>query len=145
MNKYIDNQIILNKKITPLVYIYIMITIIITLSLIIIFMLFNYKIYYTIKGTVIKEEDNYYIKTYIPIKDIKYITSNNFLIIDKKKYTYKTKELKEEYYTDNNNTYQELILDIELQSEYQYNNLVLDLKLIKENKRVIDYLKNIWR
>lgn len=138
MNEYIDNQIVLNKKITPLVYVYIMIIIIISFSLIIIFMLFHYKTYYIIKGTVINEEDNYYIKCYIPISDIKYITSSDNLLVDKKVYKYNIKRINEEYYTDNSNTYQEVILDIELQSNYKYNNLVLDLKLLKENKRVID-------
>lgn len=145
MNEYIDNQIVLNKKITPLVYVYIMIIIIISFSLIIIFMLFHYKTYYIIKGMVINEEDNYYIKCYIPISDIKYITSSDNLLVDKKVYKYNIKRINEEYYTDNSNTYQEVILDIELQSNYKYNNLVLDLKLLKENKRVIDYIKNIWR
>ena len=64
MNGCIDNEIILNKKIRPLVFIYIMVVIISSLSLIIIFMLFHYKIYYFFKGNIIMEEDNYYLKLY---------------------------------------------------------------------------------
>lgn len=138
MNRSIDNEIILNRKIGPLVYIYIMIIIIITLSLIIICMLFRYKIYYSVKGTVLNEEDNYYLKCYIPISDMKYITSNNYLVIDKKSYKYNIININEEYYSDNNKTYQEITIDIELDNKYKYNNLVLDFKLLKENKRVID-------
>ena len=35
-------------------------------------MLFNYKTYYKIKGIVTEENDYYYIKTYIPLNNIKY-------------------------------------------------------------------------
>lgn len=58
----IDSRIILNRKIRPLVYIYIMILIICALSLIIICMLFHYKEYYFFKGTVIEEENSYHLK-----------------------------------------------------------------------------------
>lgn len=141
----IDNEIILNRKIRPLVYVYIMILIINILSLIIIFMLFNYKIYYYINGTIINEEDNYYLKCYIPIDDIKYITSSEYLIIDNESYKYSIYNINEEYFSDNNNTYQEIILNINLDDKYKYNNLILNLKLLKENKRVIEYIKDIWR
>lgn len=143
MTNYLDNEIVLNSKIKPLVYIYIMILIICSLSLIIICMLYHYKVYYFFKGNVITEEDNYYLKCYIPISEIKYITSNNNLIINNKKYKYSIKNINEEYLSDNNNTYQEIILNIDLDNKYKHNNLILNLKLLKEDKTVIEYLKNI--
>lgn len=145
MNGCIDNEIILNRKIRPLVFIYIMVVIISSLSLIIIFMLFHYKIYYFFKGNIIMEEDNYYLKCYIPTSDIKYITSNNTLIIDKKLYKYEVIKISEDYFSDNNITYQEIILEISLDDEYKYNNLMLELKILKDDKRIIDYIKSIWR
>lgn len=145
MNGCIDNEIILNRKIRPLVFIYIMVVIISSLSLIIIFMLFHYKIYYLFKGNIIMEEDNYYLKCYIPISDIKYITSNSTLIIDKKLYKYEVVKISEDYFSDNNITYQEIILEISLDDEYKYNNLMLELKILKDDKRIIDYIKSIWR
>ena len=109
----IDSRIILNRKIRPLVYIYIMILIICALSLIIVCMLFHYKEYYFFKGTVIEEENSYYLKCYIPISETKYITLNDTLITDKKTYN------------------------------YRYNNLLLNLKLLKKDKMVIEYLKEL--
>ena len=47
------------------------------------------------------EEDNYYLKCYIPTSDIKYITSNNTLIIDKKLYKYEVIKISEDYFSDN--------------------------------------------
>ena len=134
----IDSRIILNRKIRPLVYIYIMILIICALSLIIICMLFHYKEYYFFKGTVIEEENSYYLKCYIPISETKYITLNDTLITDKKTYKYSIKSI-----SDNNETYQEVVLNINLDNKYKYNNLVLNLKLLKEDKMVIEYLKEL--
>ena len=139
----IDSRIILNRKIRPLVYIYIMILIICALSLIIICMLFHYKEYYFFKGTVIEEENSYYLKCYIPISETKYITLNDTLITDKKTYKYSIKSISEKYFSDNNETYQEVVLNINLDNKYKYNNLVLNLKLLKEDKMVIEYLKEL--
>ena len=39
---------------------------------------------------------------------------------------------------DKNDTYQEVILNINLDNKYKYNNLVLNLKLLKEDKMIIE-------
>lgn len=149
MNNYIDSEIILHRKINYIVYIYIMIIIIIVLSLIILSMLSNYKIYYKVKGIVEKEENNYSIEIYIPLEDTKYIIKNDYLIINKEKYKYQIKDINSEYVTDNITTYQIITLDLNLPNKYKYNNLILNIKVIKENKKIIDYLirkwGNIWK
>ena len=139
----IDSRIILNRKIRPLVYIYIMILIICALFLIIVCMLFHYKEYYFFKGTVTEEENSYYLKCYIPISETKYITLNDTLIINKKTYKYSIKSISEEYFNDKNETFQEVVLNVNLDNKYRYNNLVLNLKLLKEDKIVIEYLKEL--
>lgn len=137
MNKYIDSEIILTRKIKYFVYVYILIIIIITLSLITMSMIFNYKLYYKVKAIV--TEDNY-LKVYMPLDDIKYILKNDYLLIDNKKYKYYIKEIDKEYLTDNKVTYQVITLELSLPSEYKYHNLTLDIKLIKEDKKIIDYI-----
>jgi len=136
---YIDSEIILQRKIGSYVYVYIMIIIVIMLSIIIFFILFNYKIYYTIRGTVIKDDDHFYIRIYIPINDIKYITTNNSVIIDKKEYKYIISMIDSEYFTDNIVTYQIVKIDMSIDEKYKMNNLTLDLKFLRDNKRIIDY------
>lgn len=144
MNRYIDSEIILTRKVKYIVYVYIMIIIIIVLSLIIVFMLFNYKTYYKLHGIVINNNDHYYIKIYVPLEDIKYITNNNIVIIDNKKYNYKIEEIDKEYFTDNILTYQVITINLEIPNKYKFDNLTLDLKFLKENKKIIDYLLRKW-
>lgn len=139
----INNNIILNKKVGPLVYIYIMILIICALSLIIVCMLFHYKVYYFFKGNVFEEDGIYYLKCYIPILEAKYVASGDSIIIDKKEYKYDIKSISNEYFNNNNETYQEIVLNINFDDKYKYNNLVINLKLIKEDKKIIEYLKEM--
>ena len=73
MNKYIDSEIILQRKVGPLIYVYIMIIIVIMLSLIIVFIILHYKTYYNVKGIVTSDENHYYIKIYVPLDNIKYL------------------------------------------------------------------------
>ena len=70
MNKYIDSEIILSRKIKYFVYVYILIIIIIMLFLITMSMIFKYKLYYKVKA-IVAEDNN--LKVYIPLNDIKYI------------------------------------------------------------------------
>lgn len=140
MNRYIDNEIILNRKIGSLVYVYIMIIIVILLSLIIFLILFRYRTYYRLKGTVIYEDNHYYIKIFIPLDDMKYIIDDDIVIIDNKNYKYKIISIDEEYFTDNIITFQILKIEIDMLDEYKFNNLNLDLKFIKEDKKGIDYI-----
>lgn len=138
--KYIDSEIILQRKIGPLVYVYIMIIIVISLSLIMLFILFSYKTYITLKGIVENENNHYYIKVYVRVDYVKYITSGKTVRIDNKNYKYKIISIDSEYFTDNKNTYQIVKIEVSLKEEYKYNNLTLELDFIKENKRIINYI-----
>lgn len=140
MNRYIDSEIILQRDIKPLVYVYIMIIIVIVLSLIIIFILFHYKIYYNIRGIVKEDNGHYYIECYVPIDDMKYIINNNIVKIDSREYDYEIISLDSNYITDNVSTYQIVSIAADISSIYKYNNLSLELKFLKEDKRIIDYV-----
>lgn len=140
--KYIDGEIILQRKIGPLVYVYIMIIIVIILSLIIFFILCYYKTYYTIRGTVVSENDRFYIRMYIPLDEVKYIINNDVVMIDKREYRYNIVVIDSEYFTDNIITYQIVKIEVELDNKYKFNNLTIDLKFLKDNKRIIDYIIN---
>lgn len=142
MNKYIDNEIILQRKVEPFIYVYIMIIIIIMLSLIIIFTVFNYKTYYDLRGIIINEENEYYLKIYIPISKVKYLVNNNKLVIDGKLYRYKIINIDSEYFTDNVDTYQIIKIKVNLPIKYKLNNLVINLKVVKEDKKIIEYILN---
>ena len=138
--KYIDSEIILQRKIGPLVYIYIMIIIVIMLSLIILFILCKYKTYYTVRGVVISEDNHYYIRIYIPIESLKYITDKDIVKIDNKEYRYKIISIDSEYFTDDITTYQIVKIEVNIENKYKFNNLTLDLRFLKEDKKIIDYI-----
>ena len=138
--KYIDSEIILQRKIRPLVYVYIMIIIVIMLSLIILFILCSYKTYSVVRGVVINEDGHYYIRIYMDIKAMKYITNNDMVKIYDKEYKYKIISIDSEYFTDNITTYQIIKIDAHLDNKYRFSNLTLDLKFLKEDKKIINYI-----
>ena len=138
--KYIESEIILQRKIGPLVYVYIMIIIVIMLSLIILFIMCSYKTYSVVRGVVINEDNHYYIRIYINIDSLRYITDNDVVEIDNREYKYKIIMIDSEYFTDNITTYQIVKIEVDLDSKYKYNNLTLDLKFLKEDKRIVDYI-----
>lgn len=138
--KYIDNEIILQRKIGSMVYVYIMIIIVIMLSLIIVCILCHYKTYYCVRGVVIEENNNFYIRVYIPIENIKYTTNNDIVMIDGKEFKYKIISIDSEYFTDNITTYQIIKMEVNIKDKHKYNNLTIDLKFLKDEKRVIDYI-----
>lgn len=138
--KYIDSEIILQRKIGPLVYVYIMIIIVIMLSLIILFIMCSYKTYNVVRGVVINEDNHYYIRIYMDIESMKYITEHDILRINNKEYKYKIISIDSEYFTDNITTYQIVKIEVDLEKKYKFNNLTLDLKFLKENKKIIDYI-----
>lgn len=140
MKYYIDSEIILNRKIEPVIYLYIMIIIVIALSLIIFITLFHYKTFYKVKGVIEETESSYYIRTYVPLDDTKYLINNNVLYINKEKYKYKIISIDKEYLTDNINTYEVILIKINLPPKYRYNNLNLELNFLKEDKRIIDHI-----
>jgi len=96
MSNYIDCGVILDRKCGPLMYVYMMIIIIILLSLIIFCILFKYKTFYDVKGIVIKENE-FYIKVYVPLEKIQYLSSNNVVRIDRENYRYVIISFEEEY------------------------------------------------
>ena len=140
MKYCVDSYIIMNKKIGLIVYTYIMIIIVITLSLIIFLTMFHYKTYYKIRGVVEEIENKYYIRIYVPLDATTYIVDNNKVRINKKNYSYTIGTIEEEYLIDNFNNYQIILIELKLPSNYQINNLSLELQFLKEDKRAINYI-----
>lgn len=142
IDENIDTLIITNRKIGPLIIVYIMIIIIMFLSLITFFLFYHYKTYYTIRGHVVVAEDNIHLEMYVPLDKLKYITNDKTILIDKKEYQIEEVSFGSEYITDNKDTYQLVSVKVDIPDKYQINNLTLNLKILKANKLVIDYFFN---
>ena len=140
MNNCIDSRIIINRNIKSIIYVYIMIIIVIVLSLIIFLLLFHYKTYYKVNGIVSSSDNKYYLKVYVPRNYIGYFNNGSILYIDNVSYKYSIISTDEDYYTNAIDTYIIVDIGLELSDNYKYVNLVLELKLLKDDKRVFDYL-----
>ena len=137
MNDILDIEIILKKQKYSPIYNIGSILIIILLTFIYISNTYKYKTYYITKGTI----KNNNIELLVNIDDIKYISKSNVLEINDMIYKYSINKISEELYVDESfNNYKYIYLDVDNLSNI--NNYVYEIKLEKENKKIIEYLKD---
>lgn len=137
MNDILDIEIILTKQKYHAIYNVGLIIIIILLTFIYVSYTYKYKTYYITKGTMIDGD----IEVLVKIDDIKYINNNNFLTIDDALYKYTVKEISKEIYVDESfNNYKYIYLKVD--NLNNINNYVYEIKLEKEYKEIIQYLKD---
>ena len=137
MTDILDIEIILKKQKYPLIYNIGFILIIILIVFLYISCVYKYQSYYITKGTI---KDNT-LELLVNIDDIKYIFNQNKLTIDDRLYNYNIKSISENLYVDESlNNYKYIYLEIPNLSNI--NNYVYEVKLQKENKKIIEYLKD---
>jgi len=136
MNDILDIEIILKKQKYHMIYNVGTILLIILMTFLYVLFVYNYKTYYINKGTMIDGN----MKLLVDIDDIKYITRNNILKIESDRYEYNIKEISEEIYLDESlNNYKYIYLKVN--NLNNINNYVYEIKIVKENKKIIEYLK----
>ena len=136
MNDILDIEIILKKQKYSKIYNIGMILLIILLIFIYVSFIYTYKTYYINKGTMIDGN----LKLLVNLDDIKYITSNNSLKIDNVYYEYQISKISEELYVDDYlNNYKYIYLKVN--DLNNIDNYVYEIKLVKENRKLIEYLK----
>lgn len=138
--KKLSSEIFLLKKFKYM-YFYMVILILIILSLIIIIFNVKYDLYYITKGFIIRENNNYYIKIYPALSDIKKIVNSNGLKLNNKSYKYDIVKIDGELVIDNVNmtNYKEVILYALIEDKELILNNVIDIK-IKYNEVLISNL-----
>ena len=137
MNDILDIEIILKKQKYHRIYNIGYILIIILSIFIYVSYIYKYKTYYITKGTI---KDNN-LELLVNINDIKYISNNNILEIDNILYSYNIDKISEDLYVDDFlNNYKYIYLNVDNLSNI--NNYVYEVKLEKENKKIIEYLKD---
>ena len=136
MNDILDIEIILKKQKYGIIYNLGFILIIILLIFLYISFVYQYKSYYIIKGTMIDGN----LQLLVNIDDLKYISNNDKLEINSQLYQYRIEKISEELYVDENlNNYKYVYLQVN--DLNNLNNYVYEVKLVKENKKLIGYLK----
>ena len=137
MNDLLDIEIILKKQKYHCIYNIGTIILIILILFIYISFTYKYKTYYINKGTI----KNGYIEILVKTDDIIYINNNKILTIDDKSYIYYIKEISKELYVDESlNNYKYIYLYVDNLNNIE--NYVYEIKLEKENKKIIKYLKD---
>lgn len=139
MNDILDIEIILKKQKYSNIYNIGTILIIILLTFIYISNTYKYKTYYIAMGTI----KNNNLELLVDINDIKYISNNNTLEINDNIYRYNINKISEELYIDESfNNYKYIYLNVDKLSNI--NNYVYEIKLEKENKKIIEYIKDYF-
>lgn len=136
MNDILDIEIILKRKKYPKIYNLGIIIICILLILIYVIFTYNYQTYYISKGKV----QNNQLELIVGVDDIKYLTSNNVVILDGTKYNYTINNIGPDLLVDESyNNYQYVYLKIP--NLKTIDNYVYQVKIPKENKKIAKYLK----
>lgn len=138
MNEILDIEIILNNNKYHKIYDISTILIICICIFIYATTLYNYQTYYITKGRIVDNK----LELIVSLEDIKYITNQNNLILDNNKtYSYKILRISDEIYLDEvYNNYKYIYLEVN--NLNNIDNYVYDLKIKKENKKIIEYLKD---
>lgn len=139
MNDILDIEIILTRKKYPKIYnLGIIISIIILIFIYIIFT-YNYQTYYTSKGKVLNNN----LELLVNIEDIKYITNNKVIILDGQAYNYMVSSIGNDLLVDETyNNYQYVYLKIS--NLNTLNNYVYEVKIPKENQKLVKYFKKYF-
>lgn len=138
----INSYIILNRKTSFFIKIFIL-----NIFILIIFVIwgintFYYQKYIQIHSHILYFDSYYYMKVLVPVKEVNQITKQNQIIIDSKKYNYKIYKLDNNITYINKINYQYIYLKIlNLDESYMINGYEMDVKILKEKKKIIDYLK----
>ena len=138
----INNYLIMNRKTSPIIKVYIIISLVFIFTALLISQL-NYKKYYKSIGQVLKEENIYYLSLYLYPHKLNIIKKNNKLIIDDYEYNYSIEKIENEYFIANDyNSYLKVDLNINLKEEDKIVNNVLEVKILESNQKIFYYIKN---
>lgn len=137
MNDILDIEVILKRQKYGFIYNSYFILLLIIFFSILVVCIYKYKTYLFVNGIM----DNGYVKVMVNEDDIKYISLNDKLEIDDLEYNYYITRIDDYLYVDDNyNNYRYLYLKID--GINNLDNYVYKLKFVKENKKIIEYIKD---
>lgn len=137
MNELLDIEIILKRDKYSKIYNMGIIGVIIIGIFIILASIYDYRTYLVINGRVVDNE----LELLIRSDEVKYIVENNYLVVDHEKYEYKITRISDEFVTGiDNKIYQYVYLEVN--NTLKINNYLYQIRILKEEKKLIKYLKN---
>lgn len=136
----IDSYIIMNRKTNLIIKIFIFNICIIIFLIIWGINTFYYQSYFHIHSKLLNFNSCYLLEVLIPEKEVNQIIERNELLIGEKNYNYIISEISDNIVYQDNINYFKLYLEvIGLEDYYKINNYRLDIKIPKENKKIINY------
>lgn len=137
MNELIEVQIVLEKRKYPKIYNSGLYIIIILIIFIFVACFYNYKTYYVANSKIVNNK----LELLVKIDDLKYVINNNFLITNDKVYKYEITNISNEIFIDESyENYKYIYLNV--YNLCNIDNYVYEVKIIKDNKKLIKYLKD---
>ncbi len=136
----LESYIILTKQYSSY-YVLCTLYILIINIIIIVLCILDYQTYIITKATVEIKNNETHIIVPVKIEDTKYYTSNNYLLIENKKYKYSVQKINPELSIDaTGENYQLLTIKINLPEQYRINNYLITIKIPKEKRKIINYI-----
>jgi len=138
----INSYKILNRKTSFIIKIFIF-----NIFILIMFVIWGintlyYQNFIQLHSHILYFDSYYYMEVLIPIKEVNQITKQSQIIIDSKKYNYEIYKIDNNAVYINEENYQKIYLKIlNLDETYMINGYKVDVKILKEKKKIIDYLK----
>ncbi|MBQ7136802.1 MAG: hypothetical protein IJO43_02345 [Bacilli bacterium] len=126
------------RKIPNLILIWTVFLVFIITFILIINKSFKITNYYLVKGIVKDNKLNLVVS--LDRKDS--IIKNNYIYIDENKYKYKVESISD-IVQENNNFYQQIILDIDVKDANLIENNVIESKFIVSKKTILEYIYNL--
>ena len=137
MNNVLEIDLIIDRQKYSKIYNFSFSIFIIILITIYIIFTYKYQTYYKLKGRIINNE----IELFVALEDLKYLQDNHELMIDNIIYSYNVSHINESLYLDEN-YHNYCYLYIKVDNLSNIDNFVYEIKIPKENKTLVKYLKD---
>lgn len=135
----LDSYIILNRNPKIIIKLFTYTSLALFVLLIYLSNIINYTSYFKIYSCITFIDNNYYLKIVIPIDKLNLITTKNQIILDNNIYNYQVYKIVNDK-NDNNSQIVYLKID-NLESSYKINNYSVKVKIIEEEKKIIEFLR----
>ena len=141
----IDSYIILNRKTSLIIK-----TFLFNILLLIIFIIWGintlyYQNFIKLHSKFLYYDSSFYLEVLVPVKEVNQIIKYDHLVIDDDIYIYKIYEIDSNIIYNNNVNYQKIYLEIlNIDSTFLINGYTVDIKILTEKKKIIDYFKE-WK
>ena len=126
----IDSYIILNRKVRPVIIVFILNICIIICLLIWGINTLEYQNFFHIHSKIIKLNSYYFLEVLIPVKEVNQIIGENNLFIGDEVYSYSIYKIDDNIIYKDNTNYQKIYLNVDrLDDKYLINNYRIEIKI----------------